>query len=392
MQIGPRVRVGAGDDIVLVTNVGPTILRSYFKPLAEMKRVARLTVVRDTNFAAFADNVDWHPSAGASRMIPTRLVYRVFAIVKLVARRRPSVLMVMHWFPDGFYLYPLARLLGVPLIAHIIGGTAEIDSGARKLALSRAPRAVKRAAQSVTRHMLSGLTAVTFTGPTTLARFRSRGVANSNLTVIRPVVSLDTPLRPLVERGVDIVFVGRIDADKRFDRFLRVLARLGSSRSSIVVRVCGVTAADVASHEQTRRVTLPDAVRIEYLGQIDDVRPHLRASRLFMLTSDSEGLSLAMLEAMGCGTVPVVTDVGDTGATLREAASGIAIEVHPDEITTGEAIAREAARRLDDDALWARESKNAHAYIRDRHSAESATSDWDHLLSLSRAAVPGRKR
>ena len=321
-----------------------------------------------------------------------RLVYRVFAIVKLVAKRRPTVLMVMHWFPDGFYLYPLARLFGVPLIAHIIGGTAEIDAGARKFALSRAPRAAKRAAESLTRRMLSGLTAVTFTGPTTLARYRSRGVANTNLTVIRPVVPLDATIRSRVERQVDIVYVGRIDADKRFDRFLRVLARLGSIQSRVLVRVCGVAAADVASHDQTRDITVPDAVRIEYLGRVDDVRPHLRASRLFVLTSDSEGLSLAMLEAMGCGTVPIVTDAGDIGATLRGAASGIAVEVEPDEIAMVDAIAREAARRLDDDALWSRESMNAHAYIRDRHSAESAQSDWEHVLNFGRAAAPGPQR
>jgi glycosyltransferase involved in cell wall biosynthesis len=59
------------------------------------------------------------------------------------------------------------------------------------------------------------------------------------------------------------------------------------------------------------------------LGRLDDVRPALAASDVFVLPSKREGLSFALLEAMSCGLAPVVSDgpgnpetVGDAGVVV----------------------------------------------------------------------------
>lgn len=369
-----------GLDIVLVTNVGPTILRAYFQPLALLEGVRSLRIIRDTGFDLFAPNVDWYPSGTSSRSAPFRIATRAAKVVQSLAGKKADVLMVMHWFPDGFYVYPVARALRMPLVAHIIGGTAEIDAGARKLALSRAPRFIKRFGEAITRRLLNGIAGVTFTGTTTLARFRSRGVKRPGLFVARPLVPFDTGVAPLVERSIDIVYVGRIDADKRFDRFLHVLAALGARRSKVVVRVCGVSSADVARHPETRGIALPDSVSIEYLGHVPDVRPNLRISRVFVLTSDSEGLSLAMLEAMGCGTVPVVTDVGDIGAALGEASGGVAIPIVEDESTNVQGLTQAVESFLDDEGRWGHHSAAVRSYVSARHSMTGTQSDWGRIL------------
>lgn len=369
-----------GLNIVVVTNVGPTILRSYFRPLAQLDGVRSLTVVRDTVFEPFAPNVEWLSSGTSSRNAAVRIVTRAARVVRCLARKRVDILMVMHWFPDGFYVYPLARASHVPLVAHIIGGTAEIDAGARKLALSQAPSLLKRVGEVATRRLLNGVAGVTFTGTATLARFRSRGVSIPRLSVARPLVPVDIDTAPLSERTVDIVYVGRIDADKRFDRFLHVLAALGARRRSVLVRVCGISREEVARHPETREIAIPDSVSVEYVGRIPDVLPNLRVSRVFMLTSDSEGLSLAMLEAMGCGTVPVVTDVGDIGAVLGEARSGAAIPVGVNELTNVRLLTDAAESLLDDDEGWRRQSAAGHSYVAARHSMAGTQSDWERIL------------
>jgi glycosyltransferase involved in cell wall biosynthesis len=75
---------------------------------------------------------------------------------------------------------------------------------------------------------------------------------------------------------------------------------------------------------------------VRFVGEVDDVRPYLWATDVFVLPSREEGLSLALLEAMAAGACVIVTDlpghrdvvtdgetgyrvpVGDAGA-LREA-------------------------------------------------------------------------
>src|SRR5207245_6479842 len=67
--------------------------------------------------------------------------------------------------------------------------------------------------------------------------------------------------------------------------------------------------------------------RVKSTGVVTEERERiaiLRASDAFFLPSTVEGLSLAMLEAMACGTATVATDVGTDGEALRGA--GIVID------------------------------------------------------------------
>jgi glycosyltransferase involved in cell wall biosynthesis len=61
---------------------------------------------------------------------------------------------------------------------------------------------------------------------------------------------------------------------------------------------------------------------IKLTGEIDDVRAMLRQAHVGVITSDSEGLPVALLEYMAEQLPVVVTDVGQCGAIVREAKSG----------------------------------------------------------------------
>src|SRR5690606_42021758 len=54
---------------------------------------------------------------------------------------------------------------------------------------------------------------------------------------------------------------------------------------------------------------------VTWAGQLADVPAHRLEARVFLLTSRWEGVSIAMLEAMACGAVPV----GSAAGALRDA-------------------------------------------------------------------------
>lgn len=58
--------------------------------------------------------------------------------------------------------------------------------------------------------------------------------------------------------------------------------------------------------------------RVVFVGLVTDPIPYLRCFDLFALTSDTEQMPLALVEAMACSLPAIASDVGDTRAVLPE--------------------------------------------------------------------------
>jgi hypothetical protein len=122
--------------------------------------------------------------------------------------------------------------------------------------------------------------------------------------------------------GIDRLFtyMGRLDPEKNVDVLLSAFLDAAPPRTLRLLIVGG----GIEARRLKRRFT---DRRITFTGVITDERERidiLRASDAFFLPSTVEGLSLAMLEAMACGTATVATDVGSDGDALRGA--GIVVD------------------------------------------------------------------
>lgn len=105
--------------------------------------------------------------------------------------------------------------------------------------------------------------------------------------------------RPPLPETPTVVFLGRLDPIKRVNLLLRAAARVGGVR----VRIVGEGPEEPA----LRRLAAELGVDVEWAGFLDGepkVRA-LQAAHVKVLLSRSEGLPVAALEAMACGT-PVV--------------------------------------------------------------------------------------
>jgi len=62
--------------------------------------------------------------------------------------------------------------------------------------------------------------------------------------------------------------------------------------------------------------------RVRFIGHRLDVDKWLSKAKLFLLTSDSEGLPIAAIEAMMCGLPVVASDVGDLADLVEDGVNG----------------------------------------------------------------------
>lgn len=108
--------------------------------------------------------------------------------------------------------------------------------------------------------------------------------------------------------------VGRFDPVKAYDRLIMAFAQLHHDRLPGDAPLALLLVGDGPEREALQRLAnsldLGDSVR--FLGWRHDAQRLLCALDLFVLSSDSEGTSLSLLEAMAAGTPVIATAVGGT--------------------------------------------------------------------------------
>lgn len=122
--------------------------------------------------------------------------------------------------------------------------------------------------------------------------------------------------------------VGRLALVKNQQRLLRLFARVAAH--SVRVRLVIVGAGPLREKLTRLAETLEIAERVLFVGAQLDVSSYLHAMDVFVLTSHSEGLPLAALEACAARVPIVTTPVGELTALLEHGRSGFICQTDDD--------------------------------------------------------------
>ncbi len=107
------------------------------------------------------------------------------------------------------------------------------------------------------------------------------------------------------------------------------------------------------------------AGRVHFLGQRDDVPDLLSALDLFVLPSHSEGVSLALLEAMAAGLPVIASRVGGLPEVVTDGENGLLIPPQDPQ-----ALATALERLLADPDLAQKLGANARRHVEENYSLE----------------------
>jgi len=177
-----------------------------------------------------------------------------------------------------------------------------------------------------------------------------------------------------------LLFVGRIMPKKRLEDMITAFAILKIDFPDLVLAIAGNVAQDAAYH--ARLLALAKDLRcgdgLRWLGFLDEsAKPAaFAAATAFVHASESEGMALAILEALSAG-LPVVAT---RGCYMRAAAEAGALL----ECAQGAAPLADALRPLlEDSSLAARLRERARAYAATEH-------DWNRLAARMVEAYASR--
>ncbi len=139
------------------------------------------------------------------------------------------------------------------------------------------------------------------------ARRMTGGAGGRAIDVVPNGVDLEALSVPTSPRQSDVVFVGRLIAEKRVDLLIGAIAAVARTRPRVRCLVIG------DGPERERLIALSAALgvqrNVQFLGRVGDgeVPRHMAGSRMFVLPSDREGYGITVVEAQAAGIVPIVT-------------------------------------------------------------------------------------
>lgn len=138
--------------------------------------------------------------------------------------------------------------------------------------------------------------------------------------------------------------VGRLNPVKDQSTLLHAFARAHAAHTDSALVLVGDGALRETLQAQAAALSIGDAVR--FLGDRSDVRQLLQGFDLFVLSSLSEGYSMALLEACASGLPVVATDVGGNREIIVDGHNGLIVAPADDQALAGAIvdILREPAR------------------------------------------------
>lgn len=269
---------------------------------------------------------------------------------RLVSELRPHVLHANSLqFQTSVAAARVARRAGVPLVltAHIAGFEA-LDQPWRSLAHAHE--------RTVGRFLARRSTRVIAVSDGVASHIERRFGRGTPIHVVPNGVDhqvFHPPAATRQGRQVQLMFVGRLVANKGPDRLVEAFAVLRHRQRDVGLTVIGDGPMRGFLERRARELGVADA--LTFMGFSDDVAHHLRSADVLVRPSLTEGMPLALLEAMASRLCIVASDVPGNASLIRHDDTGLLVA--PDDAV---ALVSALERVVADPALRGRLAAAAH--------------------------------
>ena len=203
------------------------------------------------------------------------------------------------------------------------------------------------------------------------------GKVRDHCRIIRNPVSVTCSRTGISHR---IVNIGRLTPQKNQAMLLRAFAAFHRTHNEYTLSIYGEGELEEELQALADSLGLGNAVRFE--GQVRDVHGAAADAEIFVLSSDYEGLSNALLECMIMGFPCISTRVPGSETVIRPGENGILVDVG-----SGEQLEAAMTLLADDEAL--REELGSRAKnIAEHYRPDRVIAQWEELISQLCGRLP----
>ncbi|MCB9852381.1 MAG: glycosyltransferase [Phycisphaerales bacterium] len=298
---------------------------AHVEPLLACDAVEHVTVVTD-NALRSRNGVEYAIPPRWLRRVVGRTIARALWVFSASRTNRCDLLVGYHIMPNALICLVVSRMLGRRCAYQMTGGPVQLIGGGvgSENTLLRRQRKAGRTRERLMQHLARQFDLVIVRGGKGLDYMRTLGMESKTTIIPAGVDTKRFARRSGDAADFELITVGRLAEVKRYDRLLRIVAAIARNRPDVGCAFVGDgpqrAALETLAHD------LGIARNVRFLGRRDDVATLLQRAKLFILTSETEGQSIAMMEAMAAGLPVAAPDVGELTDLLRADETGIVID------------------------------------------------------------------
>ena len=297
-----------------------------------------------------------------------------------------------HYWDGGYAGILLSKMLDVPHIhtPHSLGKAKKIEMDVKALPVKKlAPVYHFHKRIAIEQKIMNKANAIVVICETSRIEIFQHYIVDFDKVHVR-YPGIDTEYFNTVKNNVDrkinlepnsILTVSRLVPAKGIDRVIRAIAKLNNKVNFHLYIAGGSTNGELSKEEQFTKKELNALIKkyrlvkkVSFIGFVDhdQILPaYYRAADVFILGGRYEPFGLTTLEAMACGTVPVVSTAAGSREVIIDGLNGFITDT-----SNYSTLAKLIQKVLTDQKLKKRTSENARLTIQDHYSWEKVAAKF----------------
>lgn len=215
---------------------------------------------------------------------------------------------------------------------------------------------------------------VTVTGSVSREKLIKKGIDGNKILILpNPVnTEINKPLDML--KKFDIITLTNLLPEKRIDILIKCIEKLKHFYPNIQVGIAGV------GPEYGKLILLVNELELQnnihFMGFVENASEFYNLGKIFVLTSESEGLPRTILEAMACGIPCLTVRVGDVADVVIDSVNGFVLSNN-----IYDSFNEKVSILLRNKILYNEFSVNSRKTVVDKYGYDARFEFWDNFIN-----------
>lgn len=294
--------------VLISAKMGHGTFQAKLIPMSEVNEINEIFVVRKSEGPPIP-KVKYIILPQFAKYSIFNLAFTPFFLVFQCLKLKPDFIVSYHFVPHGIFAFIAGLLTRTPNIFCQTGGICEVMSN-------------KPVVGTIMKIMLKNAFHFNTPGYQSREFWIKFGVLPEKISVLHSTVNTDV-FKPVekVAFEFDYLYIGRLDPIKRIDWIIQALAE-NKKKNGLDFNLAIV--GDGPSRNKLKELVkiLDLEKNVHFLGFQTNVDPYIHKSKVFVMSSYSEGLPVALMEAMACEKLVIAPAVNNIPSVLIHEVTG----------------------------------------------------------------------